>query len=76
MVQYKAHWHCTYLVRIGRQYSFSFSSQIRASLADLKKESGLLQEVWEEQRQRLDQMLQLQHFLRDAKIVVSIFLPF
>ncbi len=44
--------------------------QIRGSLADLKKESSHLQEVWEEQRQRLDQMLQLQLFLRDAKIVV------
>ena len=41
--------------------------QIRSRLSDLKQESGQLQQVWLNQKQHLDQMLQLQFFLRDAK---------
>ena len=41
--------------------------QIRGRLSDLKRESGQLQQVWLNQKQHLDQMLQLQFFLRDAK---------
>lgn len=41
--------------------------QIRSQLSDLKRESGQLQKVWLDQKQHLDQMLQLEFFLRDAK---------
>ena len=46
---------------------YSMYLQIRSRLSDLKQESGQLQQVWLNQKQHLDQMLQLQFFLRDAK---------
>ena len=46
-----------------------FFSQIRDRLSDLKGESVHLQQVWQEQKIRLDQMLEFQLFLRDAKNV-------
>ena len=42
-------------------------SQIRDRLSDLKGESVHLQQVWQERKSRLDQMLEFQLFLRDAK---------
>lgn len=41
--------------------------QTRDCLAELKKESSKLQQTWQEQRERLDQVLEFQLFLRDAK---------
>ena len=43
--------------------------QIRERLSDLKQEGGRLQELWLQQQQRLNQMLQFQQFLREAKMV-------
>lgn len=48
-------------------WTFLCIFQIRSRLSDLKQESGQLQQVWLNQKQHLDQMLQLQFFLRDAK---------
>ncbi len=45
----------------------SSTDQIRDRLADLKRESAGLQQVWLEQKQKLDQILEFQFFLRDAK---------
>lgn len=41
--------------------------QIRVCVNDLKKENSRLQTTWKEQRDRLDQVLEFQQFLRDAK---------
>ena len=41
--------------------------QIRDCLNDLKKENSKLQKTWQEQREKLDQVLEFQLFLRDAK---------
>lgn len=41
--------------------------QIRVCVNDLTKENSRLQTTWKEQRDRLDQVLEFQQFLRDAK---------
>ena len=52
---------------VGLQCAYVCYSQIRDRLSDLKGESVHLQQVWEERKSRLDQMLEFQLFLRDAK---------
>lgn len=53
--------------RVGLECAYVCYSQIRDRLSDLKGESVHLQQVWEERKSRLDQMLEFQLFLRDAK---------
>jgi hypothetical protein len=41
--------------------------QIRERLSDLRQEGSQLQDTWQNQKDRLDQVLEFQLFLRDAK---------
>lgn len=53
----------------GHCFIASFHVQIRDRMSDLKREGASLQQVWLDQKHKLDQMLEFQIFLRDAKNV-------
>ena len=43
--------------------------QIQERLEDLKKEGASLQELWEEQKQRFDELLEYQLFMKEAESI-------
>ena len=46
---------------------FSPHAQIKDRLSDLRQEGSNLQDTWQNQKDRLDQVLEFQLFLRDTK---------
>ncbi|CAI8040975.1 Spectrin alpha chain, non-erythrocytic 1 [Geodia barretti] len=62
----------TQVAKAGRkliQQSHYASTEIRERLAELKQESESLQELWTQQQARLNQTLQHQQFIREAKLI-------